>query len=179
MTHSQQLGKPATGATVNTPNRQYTTNTPSGSPTYTYPNTRSTGRGMSAQPTGPAYPGVVGPTGSGQPDAANAVRSMPSGGGGMDTGGGASGAGAGGAGSLIEDRGRERLPPAAPPIAVSLRRFDELLDKQREVAPRQQQVYIHHLVSSTDSLGRPLEGMDCRWVAATSDLVGCCTIAPR
>ena len=36
-TGSQQVGKPAMGATVNTPSGQYTTSTPSTSPTYTYP----------------------------------------------------------------------------------------------------------------------------------------------
>lgn len=69
MTGSQQVPTPATGTAT--------------SPT-----------GMSAQTTGPAYPGVVGPTGSTQPDATNPVRSSPSSGG-QDNGGGAS-SGAGG-----------------------------------------------------------------------------------
>jgi hypothetical protein len=71
------------------PGAQYAqTTTPSRSPTSTYPNTGNTGTGVSAQTTGPVYPGVVGPTGSTQPDATNPVRSSPSGGG-SDKGGAA------------------------------------------------------------------------------------------
>jgi hypothetical protein len=50
------------------------------------------GAGVSAQSTGPIYPGVVGPTGSRQPDATNPARSMPSGGGGQESGSGQGGA---------------------------------------------------------------------------------------
>jgi hypothetical protein len=75
---SQQVGRPATGNTVDTRNGQYTTNTPSSS------SSTSGTAGMSAQSSG--GPGVVGPTGSRQPDATNPVRSNPSGGGGMDNG---------------------------------------------------------------------------------------------
>ena len=47
-------------------------------------NTPATGSAMGAtsNPTAPAYPGKVGPTGSTQPDATNPSRSSPSGGGG-------------------------------------------------------------------------------------------------
>jgi hypothetical protein len=83
MTGSQQVGKPATGAA---------------SPSYTYPRSGNTGTGMSAQSTGPAYPGVVGPTGSRQPDATNPSRSSPSGGG-QESGGGTGSASGGAAAS--------------------------------------------------------------------------------
>jgi hypothetical protein len=69
---------------------QYAQTTPSTSPTSTYPNTANTGTGVSAQSTGPVYPGVVGPTGSTQPDATNPNRSSPSGGG-SDKGGSGTG----------------------------------------------------------------------------------------
>lgn len=89
MTGSQQAPTPATGATTNTPNGQYST----GTPTYTYPKSTTGTPGVSAQASGPRYPGVVGPTGSHQPDATNPVRSNPTGGGGNDTGGSGSGNG--------------------------------------------------------------------------------------
>jgi len=81
---SQQTNKPAVDNTVTTRDGQYSTTTPATPRTGSAANT-----GMSAQSTGPAYPGVVGPTGSTQPDATNPGRSSPSGGGGHDNGGGA------------------------------------------------------------------------------------------
>jgi hypothetical protein len=85
----QLVAKPATGNTVNTPSGQYTT-TPPTAQTYTYPKSGTTG--LSAQSSGQPYPGVVGPTGSTQPDATNPARSAPSGG---DTNGGSGGSGNG------------------------------------------------------------------------------------
>lgn len=86
-TGSQQVGKPAMGATVNTPSGQYTNHTPSTSSTYTYPRSNNGGApGVSAQSSGQPYPGVVGPTGSRQSDATNPNRVAPSGGGGADNG---------------------------------------------------------------------------------------------
>ena len=82
MTGSQQTPAPATGSMA----------TPS-TPTYTYPKSTTGTPGVSAQASGPRYPGVVGPTGSHQPDATNPVRSNPTGGGGNDTGGSGSGNG--------------------------------------------------------------------------------------
>ena len=92
MTGSQQTPAPATGSTMNTPNGQYSTGTAS-TPTYTYPKSTTGTPGVSAQASGPRYPGVVGPTGSHQPDATNPVRSNPTGGGGNDTGGSSGGNG--------------------------------------------------------------------------------------
>jgi hypothetical protein len=92
-TGTQQVGRPAAGDTINTPNGQYTTNAPSTLPTYTYPRSGSSvNTGVSAQSSGQPYPGAVGPTGSTQPDATNPVRSSPSGGG-SDHGGGSGSAG--------------------------------------------------------------------------------------
>jgi hypothetical protein len=87
MTGSQQVGTPATDNTITTRNGQYTTGTPS---TNVDPRKGSSGTGISAQSTGPRYPGVVGPTGSHQQDATNPSRSSPTGG---TSEGGASGAG--------------------------------------------------------------------------------------
>jgi len=84
-TGSQQTNIPATDSTIKTPSGQYTTGT-TAAPNYNA-NPRASTTGRSAQTTGPAYPGVVGPTGSTQPDATNPSRSNPSGGG-MDNGGG-------------------------------------------------------------------------------------------
>ncbi len=89
-TGSQQTGRPAMGSTMNTPNGQYTTNTP----TYTYGGSNNGGLpGTSAQVSGQPYPGVVGPTGSRQSDATNPNRVAPNGGGGVDNGSGSSGSG--------------------------------------------------------------------------------------
>ena len=77
-TGSQQSSTPATGNTT--------------SPTYQYPRTGANGTtGMSAQSAAGARPGVLGPTGSTQPDAAHPSGSLPNAGG--DSGGGSSGAG--------------------------------------------------------------------------------------
>jgi len=70
---------------------QSVTGTQLGSPQTDTPATGSAtmpNAGVSAQTTGPAYPGVVGPTGSRQPDATNPSRSSPPGGGGTDGGSG-------------------------------------------------------------------------------------------
>jgi hypothetical protein len=81
-TGTQQVGRPAIDDTINTPNGQYTTNTPPTSPTYTYPRSGNAANpGISAQSSGQPFPGAVGPTGSTQPDATNPVRSSPNGGG--------------------------------------------------------------------------------------------------
>jgi hypothetical protein len=79
---------------------QSLTGTQLGSPQQGTPATGSTGvvtgtsnnggvPGMSAQSSGQRYPGVVGPTGSTQPDATNPSRSSPNGGGTENGGNGA------------------------------------------------------------------------------------------
>ena len=87
---SPQQGAPATGSASMPTSNQYGNNN-AGSPTYTYPKGSATG--MSAQS------GVVGPTGSTQPDATNPNRSSPTGGGADNGGAGGSSGGAGGTGT--------------------------------------------------------------------------------
>jgi len=73
---------------------QAVTGTQLGSPQTNTPATGSAAvpnAGMSAQTTGPQYPGVVGPTGSRQRDATNPNRSAPTAGGGTDGAGGGGG----------------------------------------------------------------------------------------
>jgi hypothetical protein len=67
--NSQQQGTPSTGTSGTTATGTY-------------------GMNNQANQPGNSYPGVVGPTGSTQPDATNPVRSSPSGGGGGSGAGG-------------------------------------------------------------------------------------------